>query len=107
MPSGKAADVLSTETGCLTNTVAGFLTRHRHNTSPWPQGTTIILDEAGMTATADLRNSFTPVREHQWRLVAVGDPAQLPSVARGVMFAHWCDTIPHHTSIFLPVPRAV
>ncbi|MEZ5350902.1 MAG: MobF family relaxase [Microthrixaceae bacterium] len=101
-PSGKAADVLSTETGCPTNTVAGFLTRHRHNTSPWPQGTTIILDEAGMTATADLAQLVHLVREHQWRLVAVGDPAQLPSVARGGVFAHWCDTIPHHT---LDTPR--
>lgn len=43
-PSGKAADVLRAEANCPTDTVAGFLTRHRHNTSPWPQGTTIILD---------------------------------------------------------------
>lgn len=101
-PSGKAADVLASEASCPTDTVAGFLTRHSHNTSPWPQGTTIILDEAGMTATADLDRLVRLVREHRWRLVAVGDPEQLPSVARGGVFAHWCDTIPHHT---LETPR--
>ncbi len=29
-------------------------------------------------------------------LVCVGDPAQLPAVARGGMFAHWCETLPAH-----------
>ncbi len=101
-PSGKAADVLATEAGCPTDTLAGFLTRHRHQPTPWPAGTTVILDEAGMAATADLAQLVDLVREHQWRLVAVGDPQQLPSVARGGVFAHWCDTIPHHT---LDTPR--
>jgi conjugative relaxase-like TrwC/TraI family protein len=101
-PSGKAADVLATEAGCPTDTVAGFLTRHRSSSSRWPTGTTVVLDEAGMTATTDLAELVALVRQHQWRLVAVGDPAQLPAVGRGGVFAHWCNTISH---IELDTPR--
>lgn len=96
-PSGKAADVLAREARCATDTVAGFLTRHRGHPSPWPADTTVVLDEAGMAATADLAQLVGLVREHGWRLVAVGDPHQLPSIARGGVFAHWCDTLPAHT----------
>jgi ATP-dependent exoDNAse (exonuclease V) alpha subunit len=96
-PSGKAADVLAAEAGCRTDTLAGFLTRHTSGRpSPWPPGTTMILDEAGMATTNDLARLVGLVRRHQWRLVAVGDPAQLPAVGRGGVFAHWCDTLPHH-----------
>jgi conjugative relaxase-like TrwC/TraI family protein len=101
-PSGKAADVLATETGIPTDTVAGFLTRHRTGTSRWPAGTIVILDEAGMTATGDLTRLVDLVRQHRWRLVAVGDPAQLPAVGRGGVFAHWCNTVPH---VELATPR--
>lgn len=96
-PSGKAADVLAREAGCKTDTVAGFLTRHHHRPSPWPAGTTVILDEAGMTATTDLARLVELARANRWRLALVGDPEQLPSVSRGGVFAHWCDTLPHHT----------
>jgi conjugative relaxase-like TrwC/TraI family protein len=96
-PSGKAADVLARVAGCPTDTMAGFLARHRDPRSSWPPGTTVILDEAGMAATADLARLVELVRENRWRLVAVGDPEQLPAVGRGGVFAHWCDTIPHHT----------
>jgi len=101
-PSGKAADVLALEARCPTDTLAGFLTRHRSGTSPWPAGTTVILDEAGMAPTADLARLVDLVEANRWRLVAVGDPEQLPAVGRGGVFAHWCDTLPHHT---LDTPR--
>ncbi|MCZ7535711.1 MAG: relaxase domain-containing protein [Acidimicrobiia bacterium] len=95
-PSGKAADVLAREAGCATDTVAGFLTRHRGRPSPWPAGTTVILDEAGMTATDDLARLVALAERQGWRLAAVGDPYQLPAVGRGGVFAHWCDTLSHH-----------
>jgi conjugative relaxase-like TrwC/TraI family protein len=102
-PSGKAADVLGLEAGCPTETLAGFLTRHRNpGPSPWPAGTTVIVDEAGMATTQDLAELVHHARKQFWRIVAVGDPAQLPAVGRGGMFAHWCDTVPHHT---LDTPR--
>lgn len=96
-PSGKAADVLATEARCPTDTVAGFLTRQRHGPTRWPAGTSVVLDEAGMIATDDLARLVDLVRQHRWRLVAVGDPEQLPAVGRGGMFARWCDTVSHHT----------
>ncbi len=97
-PSGKAADVLHLEAGCPTDTLAGFLTRHRDSRtpSPWPMGTTVIVDEAGMAATQDLAELIDHARYRHWRIVFVGDPAQLPSVGRGGLFAHWCETVPHH-----------
>ena len=56
----------------------------------------MILDEAGMTNTDDLAQLVDLVQRNRWRLVAVGDPAQLPAVGRGGVFAHWCATLPHH-----------
>lgn len=102
-PSGKAADVLATAAGCETDTLAGFLTRHQgSDVSRWPAGTTVVLDEAGMAATTDLARLVRLARRNRWRLVAVGDPDQLPAVGRGGVFAYWCDTVPHHT---LDTPR--
>jgi conjugative relaxase-like TrwC/TraI family protein len=101
-PSGKAADVLAREAGCPTDTVAGFLARGRTGASSWPAGTTVVLDEAGMIAADDLARLVDLVRRHRWRLVAIGDPAQLPAVGRGGVFAHWCNTVPH---VELATPR--
>lgn len=101
-PSGKAADVLALEADCPTDTLAGFLTSHRTGRTPWPTGTTVILDEAGMAATTDLARLVDLVQQYRWRLVVVGDPEQLPAVGRGGVFAHWSDTLPHLT---LDTPR--
>src|SRR3546814_1260175 len=95
-PSGKAADVLGHEAGCPTDTLAGFLTRHRGpGASPWPSGTAVLVDEAGMAPTQDLAELVGLAKRNWWRIVAVGDPAPLPAVGRGGVFAHWCDTVPH------------
>jgi len=102
-PSGKAADVLARQAGCPTQTLAAFLARHqRRASSAWPAGTTVILDEAGMAATADLAQLAALAQRRGWRIVAVGDPAQLPAVGRGGVFAHWCETLHHHE---LETPR--
>ncbi len=97
-PSGKAADVLATEAGCESFTLASFLQRHTDasRSSVWPAGTTVVLDEAAMTRTDDLHRLVTLVGENRWRLVAVGDPAQLGAVGRGGVFAHWAATVAHH-----------
>ncbi|MCU1497828.1 MAG: conjugal transfer protein (TraA-like protein) [Acidimicrobiales bacterium] len=96
-PSGKATDVLATEAKCPSLTLASFLQYHDdERRQPWQQGTTVILDEAAMTRTDDLHRLVDLARRRQWRLVAVGDPAQLPAVGRGGVFAHWCETLPHH-----------
>ncbi|QYG91000.1 relaxase domain-containing protein [Iamia sp. SCSIO 61187] len=102
-PSGKAADVLGLEAGCPTETLAAFLTRHQQRTStPWAPCTTVVVDEAGMAATDDLHSLVTLAQRHRWRLVAIGDPHQLPAVGRGGVFAHWTATLPAH---HLQTPR--
>ncbi len=98
-PSGKAADVLGREAGCPAETLAAFLTRHGRDpsgSSRWPAGTTVVVDEAGMATTDDLHHLVTLAERHGWRVIAIGDPAQLPAVGRGGMFAHWTDTLPAH-----------
>jgi ATP-dependent exoDNAse (exonuclease V) alpha subunit len=49
-----------------------------------------------MTSTNDLNRLVDLADRHDWRLVCVGDPAQLPAVGRGGMFAHWCEAFPAH-----------
>lgn len=98
-PSGKAADVLASEAGCPTATLAKLLYEHARSGGPrpaWalPPATTVVVDEAGMAATDDLDRLVALARSHRWRIVCVGDPDQLPAVGRGGMFAHWCDTLP-------------
>jgi conjugative relaxase-like TrwC/TraI family protein len=93
-PSGKAADVLESETGCPSLTLAKLLHDAHHDRPVPPVGTTVVLDEAGMAATQDLAQLVALADRHAWRMVAVGDPAQLPAVGRGGMFAHWCRSLP-------------
>ena len=100
-PSGKAADVLASETGWPTTTLAKLLYEHARPDGPvpaWrlPAGTTVVLDEAGMASTADLDALVALMQRRRWRLVCVGDPAQLPAVGRGGMFALWCERLPTH-----------
>ena len=97
-PTAKAARVLETGTGMTCDTVAKLLYEHgrpdRPPEPPWrlPPGTTLIVDEAGMLATADLHQLTVLADAHRWRLALVGDPHQLHSVARGGMFAELCAT---------------
>ncbi len=97
-PSGKAADVLASEAGCPTATLAKLLYEHARPGGPrpaWavPPATTVVVDEAGTASTEDLDRLVDLAHAYQWRLVCVGDPEQLPAVGRGGMFSHWCDTL--------------
>ncbi len=100
-PSGKAADVLANETGWPATTLAKLLHEYAKPEGPpaaWrvPADTSIVLDESGMASTEDLDALVGLVQRHHWRLVCVGDPAQLPAVGRGGMFAHWWEALPAH-----------
>jgi ATP-dependent exoDNAse (exonuclease V) alpha subunit len=92
-PSGKGADVLAHYTGAPAMTLAKLLTS-RDPGAFATAGTTLVLDEAGMAATDDLDRLVALAARHHWRLACIGDPAQLPAVGRGGMFAHWCRTFP-------------
>jgi ATP-dependent exoDNAse (exonuclease V) alpha subunit len=49
-----------------------------------------------MANTDDLDRLVGLARAHHWRLVLVGDPAQLPAVGKAGMFAHLCETLRVH-----------
>ncbi|HUR22277.1 MAG TPA: AAA family ATPase [Acidimicrobiales bacterium] len=51
------------------------------------------MDESGMAGTDELDALVGLVERHRWRLVCVGDPAQLPAVGRGGMFELWCERV--------------
>jgi hypothetical protein len=93
-PTAKAAKVLHTETGIPADTLAKLLHewRHRHPADAYrlPPGTTLVLDEAGMTGTGALDRLVTLAVSQRWRLVLVGDPRQLQAVGRGGMFDELC-----------------
>ncbi len=97
-PTAKAARVLRDGTGMRCDTVAKLLHEWRHpHRPPGPEwqlapGTTVIVDEAGMLNTADLRHLIELSRQQQWRIALVGDPHQLQAVGRGGMFTELCDT---------------
>ena len=100
-PSGKAADVLGRETATSATTLAKLLYEHGRPEGPLPEwqlrpGTSIVLDEAGMASTDDLARLVDLADRRHWRLVCVGDPAQLPAMGRGGMFALWCESFPAH-----------
>ena len=100
-PSGKAAYVLAGEMGWAATTLAKLLHEHARPGGPSPSwqplaGTTVVLDEAAMAATNDLDALVGLVHRQRWRLVCVGDPAQLPAVGRGGMFELWCESVGTH-----------
>jgi hypothetical protein len=95
-PTAKAARTLERDTGMVADTVAKLLYEwSRPGLGPnsmyrLPKCTTVIVDEAGMIATADLRRLAGLVERNRWRLVLVGDPCQLQAVGRGGLFAELC-----------------
>jgi len=96
-PTAKAAKVLGQETSMHADTVAKLLHEWARPDGPktqWclPSGTTVIVDEAGMLSTPDLRRLTLLATSERWRLVLVGDHRQLQAVGRGGLFAEICTT---------------
>jgi conjugative relaxase-like TrwC/TraI family protein len=97
-PSARAARQLEHDTGVRSDTLAKLLHEwSRTDRGPLPEyapapGATLILDEAGMASTPDLAQLVTLADRQQWRLVLVGDFAQLQAVGRGGLFAELCAT---------------
>ncbi len=96
-PSAAAADVLSTETGVVADTIDKLLYEHNADRPPdhrynLPTGTTIIVDEAAMASTDKLDRLAALADNRGWRVAMVGDPMQFSAVGRGGMFEHLIDT---------------
>jgi conjugative relaxase-like TrwC/TraI family protein len=85
-PSGVAAAKLAEETGIPSGTLHRLLaeTRRRYGL---PRGCLLVVDEASMADTRTLAWALFHVEQARGKAVLVGDPAQLPAVGAGGLFA--------------------
>lgn len=95
-PTGKAVDVAMREgAGDTGHTVAKALQLLRDNQLDLSPATLVVVDEAAMVGTDDLRQLLTATTAAGTKTVLVGDEHQLaPVKARGGMFAQLCDDLP-------------
>ncbi|HEV2069508.1 MAG TPA: AAA family ATPase, partial [Acidimicrobiales bacterium] len=89
--SAAAAGVLQTEAGIASDTVAKFLLEHDRpggGTGPYRLGrdNVVVVDEAGMLASADLARVVALAEQAEAKVVLVGDHAQLGAVEAGGLF---------------------
>ncbi|MGD6757284.1 MobF family relaxase [Streptomyces sp. BH105] len=59
-----------------------------------PRGALVVLDENGMTDTGDIDEIRKLVEASGAKCVPAGDPAQLPAIGAGGMFAQWVEEAP-------------
>jgi conjugative relaxase-like TrwC/TraI family protein len=85
-PSGVAAANLGAETGIPTSTLHRLLAEARHR-GGLPRRCLLVIDEAGMADTRTLTRMLFQVEHAGGKAVLVGDPAQLPAVGAGGLFA--------------------
>jgi conjugative relaxase-like TrwC/TraI family protein len=85
-PSGVAAANLGAETGIPTGTLHRLLAETRHR-GGLPRRCLLVVDEAGMADTRTLTRMLFQVEHAGGKAVLVGDPAQLPAVGPGGLFA--------------------
>ena len=96
-PTGKAVDVAVREgAGDEGFTIAKALQlAARQHTCSSDRSTLVVVDEAGMVGTDDLRQLLTATTAAGAKTVLVGDAHQLaPVKARGGMFAQLCADLP-------------
>ncbi|EHB58713.1 TrwC relaxase [Mycolicibacterium rhodesiae JS60] len=95
-PTGQAVDVAMREgAGDDGMTIAKALLSLRNNTLKLEPATLVVVDEAGMVGTGDLRELLTATTQAGAKTVLVGDAHQLaPVKARGGMFAQLCTDLP-------------
>ncbi len=85
-PSGVAAANLGAETGIPSGTLHRLLAEARQRRG-LPRGCLLVVDEAGMADTRTLTRVLLQVERAEGKVVLVGDPAQLPAVGPGGLYA--------------------
>lgn len=95
-PTGKAVDEAmqdgAGDTGMTVHKALGML---ETGTLTITGRTVIVVDEASMIGTPDLKKLLSAATRARAKMVLVGDPYQLAPVnKRGGMFEHLCDTLP-------------
>lgn len=95
-PTGKAVDVAVREgAGDAGYTIAKALQLLRANSLELDPSTLVVVDEAAMVGTTDLRELLTATTRAGVKTVLVGDQFQLaPVKARGGVFAQLCTDLP-------------
>jgi conjugative relaxase-like TrwC/TraI family protein len=91
-PSGRAAEELRASTGIESGTLHRILLE-AHAQGELPHGCVLLVDEAGMAETRVLAPLLRLVEEAEGKAVLVGDPAQLPAVGAGGLFASLCERL--------------
>ncbi|MGH2989005.1 MAG: MobF family relaxase [Gaiellaceae bacterium] len=89
-PSGRAADELARATGIRSTTLHRLLLDARQE-GGLAHGSVLVIDEAGMAETRVLAPILRIVEEAEGKALLVGDPAQLPAVGAGGLFAALVD----------------
>jgi conjugative relaxase-like TrwC/TraI family protein len=85
-PSGVAAANLAAETGIASGTLHRLLAETRQGDG-LPRSCLLVVDEAAMADTRALTRVLIEVERAEGKAVLVGDPAQLPAVGPGGLFA--------------------
>ena len=85
-PSGVAAANLAAETGIPSGTLHRLLAEARQR-GGLPRRCLLVVDEAGMADTRTLTQVLFQVEHAGGKAVLVGDPAQLPAIGPGGLFA--------------------
>ena len=85
-PSGVAAANLGAQAGIPTGTLHRLLAETRRR-GGLPRRCLLLVDEAGMADTRSLAHMLSKVEHAEGKAVLVGDPAQLPAVGAGGLFA--------------------
>ncbi len=91
-PSGRAADELRQATEIPARTLHSLLGEARRS-GGLPHGCVLVIDEAGMAETRVLAPVLRLVEEAGGKAILVGDPAQLPAVGAGGLYATLCDQL--------------
>lgn len=81
--SGQAARTLGTEAGISSGTLRSLLWRLDHHDDVLDERTVVVLDEAAMTADADLLRLTVGIERAGAKLVLVGDQRQLSAIGPG------------------------
>jgi conjugative relaxase-like TrwC/TraI family protein len=91
-PSGRAAEELHASAGIESATLHRLLVR-AHAGDGLPRGCVLVVDEAGMAETRILAPLLRLVHEAEGKAILIGDPAQLPAVGAGGLFASLCERL--------------
>jgi ATP-dependent exoDNAse (exonuclease V) alpha subunit len=91
-PSGQAVEELRTQAGIESATLHRLLL-DAHRGDGLPRECVLVVDEAGRAETRALAPLLRLVHKAEGKAILVGDPAQLPSVGAGGLFAALCERL--------------